>query len=117
MSPNDILAELQASVQLTEEESRAFKALSESPAYAAALPALSRSLILCGDSALEDGNVDYWRGVRSGLSFFFELTEGEAIRANDLILETLHKEEQGEPDVEGDVDLTQAISSLGSSPL
>ena len=118
MSPTEMVAALKAEGNYTSNESRAFKDLKSSNAYQLAAKAMARMMLSCGDMALEDGNSEYWRGVKRGLGLFFEITEGEAERADELLADVVYKEDNNIPleELEG-VDLSQAISALGSSPL
>jgi hypothetical protein len=119
MTPQNILAELRAEAQFTEDESRAFKALYESPAFKYAVAAMSRQMLVCGDMALETENTHYWSGVKDGLGMFFEMTQGEAERAAVLIDDILNRppeleEEDADPMAS---EAISAISALGMSPL
>jgi hypothetical protein len=113
----ELLNELKAEATFTPTESQVFRDLKSSGAYALAVNAISRMLLTCGDMALDDGRAEYWSGVRDGLDLFFQMTESEAARASDLIAEIQAREPVDEEDEDDDVDITQAISALGSSPL
>jgi hypothetical protein len=119
MTPQNVLAELRAEAQFTEDESRAFKALYESPAFKYAVAAMSRQMLVCGDLALDTGEVKYYAGVRDGIGMFFEMTQGEAERAAVLIDSLLNAPPELLDDEDDPVasEAISAISALGMSPL
>jgi hypothetical protein len=118
------LEDIVAPADYTKDELRSFSELSKTGAWPLAVAAISKMQFACGALALDDGKADYWRGVRDGLDAVFELTESEAANYSDIIKGAQQAEAARDArrnvvydEEEEETDLTQAISSLGSSSL
>ena len=114
--PDSPIGRLYADLQgfkLTRKDQAAVSAMKGSPGYAIMVDVLSRSVLACGQNALDDGQVAYWSGVRAGLNLFFDYIGESAVLLEKLRrLDPLEVEARQEDEDEATPQFTLGGSSL-----
>lgn len=92
---NHVLESTSIQSRMKPHEISVMASLSQVPAFEAARVILSRVYWACGQNALEDEQVKYWKGVQDGLDAFFSYVSSSVIS-----YEVLSKYEQAQEPID-----------------
>ena len=68
------------------------------PHFEELLELMSKGYWACGQYAIEDGKVDYWKGVQDGLNAFFEAVNASVLAQKELFKRAMAQRDQDVPD-------------------